>query len=252
MFNNLTPSREIPNDLILKYSMNGKIPIFDYWLNDSVNNNQKIVWSKEYLDNFINIYKPDNIKNDKSIYGSYGNHSVLKLLESFEKYNIINKNVAVIGSQSPWIESILLNLGNKVTTIEYNVPECNYNNLKCKHYFTDFKDTKEMYDTIVTFSSIEHSGLGRYGDPLDPDGDIKAMTDIYNNLKSNGLCIWGAPVGADVLAWNAHRIYGKIRLPLLFNKFQEVEWFGDKETLLNLNVTKDAVYQPVVVLKKIN
>ena len=34
------------------------------------------------------------------------------------------KNVAVIGSTSPWIEAILLNMSNKVTTIEYNVPDC--------------------------------------------------------------------------------------------------------------------------------
>lgn len=246
---NNSPYTEIPKELKDKYTMNNQIPVFDFWINDSVNN--KIIWNNEYINNLINMYKPENIKNKNYVSCPYGLHPVSKLLESFEKFNVYNKNVAVIGSQTPWIEAMLLNLGNNVTTIEYNVPECNFPNLKCKNYFTDFKNTKELYDCIITFSSIEHSGLGRYGDPLDPDGDIKVMKDININLKPHGLCIWGAPVGADALSWNAHRIYGNIRLPLIFENFKEIEWFGDKETLLNLHTSKDAVYQPVVVLKKI-
>lgn len=244
-----TPLRHIPNELLHLYNMNNKIPIFDFWIDDSVHS--KIIWSDKYINDYINLYTKYNIKNNVNMNCPYGNHAVELLFNSFDKFFINNKKVAVIGSQSPWIESMLINLENDVTTIEYNVPECTHNKLKCKNYFTDFKNTKEQYDCIVTFSSIEHSGLGRYGDPLDPDGDLKAMQDIHNNLKPNGICIWGAPVGDDALAWNAHRIYGKKRLPLIFKNFQEIEWFGDKNTLLNLHTTKDAVYQPVIVLKKI-
>jgi hypothetical protein len=247
---NNSPYREIPNELKNNFTMNNKVPVFDFFINDIVN--QKIIWNNNYINSLVDMYKIENIKNKNYVSCPYGIHSVLKLLDAFEKYEISNKNVAVVGSQSPWIEAILLNLKNKVTTIEYNVPECNYPNLECKNYFEHFKNKFNQYDCIVTFSSVEHSGLGRYGDPLDPDGDIKAMEDIYNNLKKDGLCIWGAPVGADVLAWNAHRIYGNIRLPLLFKNFEQLEWFADKETLLNLHVTKDAVYQPVVVLRKNN
>ena len=39
-----------------------------------------------------------------------------------------------------------------------------------------------LYDIVIQYSSIEHSGLGRYGDYLDPEGDLKAMNDIYDNL----------------------------------------------------------------------
>ena len=109
-----------------------------------------------------------------------------------------------------------------------------------------------MYDCIVTYSSTEHSGLGRYGDPLDPNGDITSMDDIHNNLNENGLLIWGGPVGSDTLVWNAHRIYGKIRLPLLFSKFEELQWIGfNKDTLFSKPLDKYAD-QPVVVLKKNN
>ena len=115
-----------------------------------------------------------------------------------------------------------------------------------------------MFDCVVTYSSIEHSGLGRYGDPLDPDGDIKTMDSIYDNLKKNGKLIWGAPVGKDGMAWNIHRIYGEIRLPFLFKNFKELEWIGyDKTDCLNgictvhkSNGNEGTYDQPVIVLEK--
>ena len=36
-------------------------------------------------------------------------------------------------------------------------------------------DPSVKYDAMVTFSSLEHSGLGRYGDGLNPWGDLIAM-----------------------------------------------------------------------------
>ena len=184
------------------------------------------------------------------------------LLQAFEKSNIKNMNVAVVGSLTPWIEAILLNLNNTVTTIEYGVDtEKEYLNgrLQFKDYFNYFEKNQNIFDCIVTYSSIEHSGLGRYGDPLDPNGDIKTMDSIHNNLKKNGKLIWGAPVGKDAIVWNAHRIYGKIRLPLLFKKFKEVEWIGyDKTDCLNgictihtSNGNEGTYDQPVIILEKI-
>jgi len=37
---------------------------------------------------------------------------------------------------------------------------------------------------------------------------MKAMDDIYRSMKPNGVLIFGAPIGADGLFWNAHRVYG--------------------------------------------
>uniref|UniRef100_A0A914YXU7 DUF268 domain-containing protein n=1 Tax=Panagrolaimus superbus TaxID=310955 RepID=A0A914YXU7_9BILA len=72
------------------------------------------------------------------------------------------------------------------------------------------------FDFIVSFSSIEHSGLGRYGDPIDPIGDIREMNKIHCLLKNKGLLFLGLPVGIDSILYNAHRIYGRIRLGMMF------------------------------------
>jgi hypothetical protein len=243
-----SPYEEIPSELVHEYTMNGKIPILKWYIN-GINDLNNQLWTKEYLDNFLNNFTSIKIKN-----GSHGVEpypgAALWILKAIEKYNINNKKVAVIGTLVPWIEAILLNFNNIVTTVEYNVPEVEYNNLNAISYW-DFQKTSNMYDCIITYSSVEHSGLGRYGDPLDPNGDIKTMQDIHKNLITNGILIWGAPVGHDALVWNAHRIYGKIRMPVLFNGFRELEWIDvDKNSILNLDLNNNSI-NPVIVLNKI-
>ena len=54
---------------------------------------------------------------------------------------------------------------------------------------------------------VEHLGLGRYGDPLDPDGDLKAMRELARVLAPGGSLLFVVPVGQPRLMFNAHRIY---------------------------------------------
>lgn len=247
---NNSPYKKIPEELKNEFTMNNSIPILEWWFDGSKKEN--VIWDDELINNYKKKFTLENIQNNNEKYSPYGNKVTLDLINSLINYNIVNKNVAVIGSEKPWIEAILLNLNNNVTTIEYNVPECKITNLNCKNYFSYFIKNSEIYDCIVTFSSIEHSGLGRYGDPLDPNGDIKTMDIIHKNLKKNGLLLWGAPVGKDALVWNAHRIYGEKRLPLIFKKFKELEWIGETKKSLFKKKLNKYVYQPIVILKKLD
>tara|TARA_Y100000991_G_C21926302_1_gene328811 strand:- start:219 stop:1013 length:795 start_codon:yes stop_codon:yes gene_type:complete len=250
-----SPYKEIPPQLRNAYTMNGQIPVLDFFFDGSHPNGVK--WDNELINKYKKVFTPENLRtiHDDAFYDGfqfYGHWSASCLLDAFEKYDTRNKKVAIVGSETPWLEAILLNLNNKVTTIEYNVPESNFDNLECKDYFNFFEKNEGEYDTIVTYSSVEHSGLGRYGDPLDPDGDLKTMKTIHQNLKKDGILIWGAPVGKDCLAWNAHRIYGEIRLPILFRGFKELEWINqNKKDLLDLPLQNNSI-NPVVVLKKEN
>ena len=251
MTNNFTdsPYEDIPKELIPAFTMNQSIPILEWWFDGS--KKSKVEWSSEYIDNFIKQFSIANIENGNVGKESYAGAASL-LLSSFKKYALIGKNVAVVGSETPWIEAILLNLQNKVTTIEYNVPSVSDDRIQCISY-SKFRESTSQFDCVVSFSSIEHSGLGRYGDPLDPNGDIETMQTIHKNIIQNGLLIWGAPVGHDTLVWNAHRIYGKLRLPLIFENFEELEWFGfKKDDLLALPLQCDGSYQPVICLRKKN
>jgi SAM-dependent methyltransferase len=55
---------------------------------------------------------------------------------------------------------------------------------------------------------VEHVGLGRYGDPIDPGGDLKAMAELARILSPGGSLLFVVPVGGEaVIRFNAHRIY---------------------------------------------
>ena len=65
---------------------------------------------------------------------------------------------------------------------------------------------------IVSFSGLEHDGLGRYGDPIHPNGDRAAMSEIRSFLRPGGLLLLGIPTTPhDDTAWPALRFYGPSR-----------------------------------------
>jgi hypothetical protein len=55
---------------------------------------------------------------------------------------------------------------------------------------------------------VEHVGLGRYGDPIDYDGDLRAADELQRILAPTGQLLFVVPVGAVArIQFNAHRIY---------------------------------------------
>ena len=74
------------------------------------------------------------------------------------------------------------------------------------------------------------------------------MQHIRNRLAPGGLVFWGAPVGRDALVWNAHRVYGPVRLPWLLRGFRAVAHFGPK-TYLKEDLCNNSE-NPWVILSK--
>lgn len=60
--------------------------------------------------------------------------------------------------------------------------------------------------SISCLSVAEHIGLGRYGDPLDPEGLHKAIMELKRVLAPGGNLYFGLPVGLPKVCFNAHRI----------------------------------------------
>ena len=96
-----------------------------------------------------------------------------------------------------------------VVTVEFNVPSVDAE-LTAAYgwtaiHYDDFvhktisptPGQSTPYDIIASFSSLEHTGLGRYGDPLDPQGDITAVGHIHRALKLGGLFVFGGTCTAS-------------------------------------------------------
>lgn len=65
----------------------------------------------------------------------------------------------------------------------------------------------ESIESISALCSLEHFGLGRFGDPIDPDGWIKALKSIERTLSPNGHAYISVPIGYEHLEFNAHRVF---------------------------------------------
>jgi hypothetical protein len=62
--------------------------------------------------------------------------------------------------------------------------------------------------SLSCMHTIEHIGLGRYGDSVDYDGDLKAMRELARVLAVDGNLLFVVPVGhASVIHFNGHRVY---------------------------------------------
>jgi len=66
----------------------------------------------------------------------------------------------------------------------------------------------------------EHIGLGRFGDPLDPLGTVKACHELRRILAPGGNLYFGLPVGRPRVCFNAHRIHSPDQI---------LSYFGDLE-----------------------
>ena len=89
----------------------------------------------------------------------------------------------------------------------------------CKLPFAD-----KSIESLSCMHVIEHIGLGRYGDPLDPDGDLKAISELKRVLAVEGLLLFVVPVGKPKILFNAHRIYSYDQILEYFSCFKLQEF----------------------------
>ena len=87
------------------------------------------------------------------------------------------------------------------TRIELSGLQCDREDL-CNLTFEN-----ESIESLSCMHVVEHIGLGRYGDPLSVDDDIKAMQELTRVLAVGGNLIFVVPIGVPIIQFNAHRVY---------------------------------------------
>lgn len=234
------PPRRPPIEMLDGYTMNGTIPMLDRYIDGSCQEDpNSYFYSQQEIDEYIAKVK----RKEDNYYGATDTW----LYQALEEYPIVEKDVLIIGSFQPWYESVVLAYGGRPTTVEYNKIVTDDNRLTVMTV-EEFNKNPQKYDLILSISSIEHDGLGRYGDPLNPIADLEFMATCKQKyLKENGHMILAVPIGEDCIVWNAHRIYGHRRLPLLINGWDIVATFGFNETDLSRHLG-ECDHQPIFYL----
>lgn len=204
----------------------------------------------------------------------------------YSKFAIRNKVVAVIGSSEPWIEALMLALNaSQVYTLEYNqlslghkkittitghdllafyntydneiinkcISQSSTNQNTCTNSGSSVSSPPPLFDTVIAISSLDHDGLGRYGDPLNPNGDLESMTKISQMVKPGGYMFITMPIGSDMVVFNLLRRYGPVRFPKLIEAasgFTVIDKLGWEEARFTDTPDFRHSYEPVIILKK--
>jgi len=63
---------------------------------------------------------------------------------------------------------------------------------------------------------IEHIGLGRYGDPIDPDGSVKAAREIVRIIAPGGRAYVSMPIGRPRVQFNGQRVFDPVEVLQMF------------------------------------
>jgi len=102
--------------------------------------------------------------------------------------------------------------------------------LQLSNFESGFADLKKLpfesnsVESISCMHTIEHIGLGRYGDELDVKGDIKAIDELKRVTQPDGDILFVTPVGQAKIEFNAHRIYSFEQIMEYFSGCELVEF----------------------------
>jgi hypothetical protein len=239
---------DIPIDMLSNFTYNHKVPITPYvmlldqpylgstgltptWEEDMVND-----WAFQCAKGILE--------------GNYGKQETSFLLQGLLQVpNLSSSSVLVIGSENPWVEACVLSTGvSNITTLEYGKIDSRHPKIKTITPYEirgRYADFFQSFDVIVTFSSVEHAGLGRYGDKLNPWGDRQAVARAWCATKPGGYMVIGVPYGRDSIEYNAHRIYGSVMYPhLVANWYQHWRAEGGDQRVHLLRKSLDGYTDP--------
>lgn len=131
-----------------------------------------------------------------SDYGHIADADAFKFAEEFAEPE--TAKILEIGANQEPVANILSIAGYDVTGIDLmdymqriNLP------LNFKYIRGDFNDMcfNEEFDVVIALSTVEHIGLGVYGDQPYADGDTLTIQNVWRALKSHGKTYLTVPVG---------------------------------------------------------
>lgn len=90
------------------------------------------------------------------------------------------------------------------------LPSCGHENIT--FFQNDFMQPQDKFkaitDSISCLHAIEHFGLGRYNDTIDPMGHIKGFHNLLHLLQPNGYLYISFPISSqNEVHFNAHRTF---------------------------------------------
>ncbi len=187
---------------------------------------------KDYF--IFRSYKSSRFKNtvsdfypqvwDKTIATNFDRHYIYHTAWAARKVQEISPQKHIDISSSLYFCGIV-SAFIPVDFYDYRQADLDLNNLQSKQgNLHGLPFASNSIESISCMHTIEHVGLGRYGDPIDPDGDTKAIDELKRVVKKNGNLLFVTPVGKPKIEFNAHRVYSYEQITSYFDGFELKEF----------------------------
>lgn len=126
-----------------------------------------------------------------------------------------------------------------IRPLPFNIPNL--------HFIQDNAVTLEQIadnslESISCLHVIEHFGLGRYGDPIDPQAPWAFAKSLIRVLQKDGLLYLSTPVGREKLYFNAHRVWA---VKTILDMFKELELVSFHSITANYTLTNNQALDAV-------
>lgn len=111
-------------------------------------------------------------------------------------------------------------LGNDVLYLDINRPPLSHERLIYKYFDLAEQIPTDItsYGSVSCMHVLEHIGLGRYGDNLDPDGWRRGLNTLASITSWWGSLYLSVPIGNPRVCFNAHRIFDPVVFRLELRK----------------------------------
>lgn len=120
----------------------------------------------------------------------------------------------------------LASMGYDVTGLDFQDYPLKHPNFKFTHAdILAWSPPKETFDAVVSISTVEHVGLGGYGDPISDEGDVIAVRKLYECVRLGGTMHISVPAGRKTTRRNM-RIYDEPALIELLPPGARIRWFA--------------------------
>lgn len=138
----------------------------------------------------------------------------------FKNIPLTRKKILDVGCRYSILSIQLASLGHEMHGIDVNNYKHRHPNFifhKADILNSNFPEG--YFDIVIALSTIEHVGLGRYGERKDIKGDMKAVKEILRILKPGGQFLITLPFGGAVKTdW--FRVYNMEKIRKLLTGFK--------------------------------
>jgi len=201
----------------------------------------KLTKNKRFDNDILDVYP---CLKDKTIKTGFDRHYVYHTAWAARKVKEINPEFHIDISSSLYFSGIV-SAFVPVKFYDYRPAEIALNNLESLQ--ADLMNLPFENGSIQSLSCmhvIEHIGLGRYGDNLDYEGDLRAIEELKRVLAVGGNLLFVVPIGGKAkIQFNAHRIYTYEQIKEYFSDFELKEFSLIPEKTGEMLFNQEAIEQ---------